>query len=141
MIVLEFNIFQKKFKNRRNLKHNDKYLENTGIWLGNLCIALFGFIGFVLKDKNLIDYTNLSTPNDYEKNDNMIEKIFQQLKRWKKYIALFETVNNFLLGGDKFVPKMHLRLPGFTYSACGKFTKSKERMRTFKKTADSRYIY
>ena len=40
----------------------------------------------------------------------------------------------------EFVPEMHLRLPGFTYSACGKFTKNKERMRTFKKTADSRYI-
>ena len=34
-------------------------------------------------------------------------------------------VNNFLLAGDKFMPEMHLRQPGFTYSACGPFTKHK----------------
>ena len=30
-----------------------------------------------------------------------------------------EIVNKFLLAGDKFMPEMHLRQPGFTYSACG----------------------
>ena len=35
-------------------------------------------------------------------------------------------VNKFLLTGDKFKPEMHLRQPGFTYSACGPFTKHKE---------------
>ena len=43
----------------------------------------------MLKGKSLLDYTNLFSPNDYEKNDKMILKYFQQLKRWKKYIALF----------------------------------------------------
>ena len=37
-----------------------------------------------------------------------------------------EIVNKFLLAGDKFMPEMHLRQPGFTYSACGSFTKNKE---------------
>ena len=37
---------------------------------------------------------------------------------------------------------MHLRQPGFTYSACGPFTKkNKERTQSFKETVDSRYIY
>ena len=36
-----------------------------------------------------------------------------------------ETVNTFLLAGDKFMPEMHLRQPGFTCSACGPFTKKK----------------
>ena len=36
---------------------------------------------------------------------------------------------------------MHLRQPGFTYSACGPFTKKKERMEKCKETRDSRYIY
>ena len=35
----------------------------------------------------------------------------------------------------------HLRQPGFTYSACGLFTKSKERIKKFKETGDSKYIY
>ena len=35
-------------------------------------------------------------------------------------------INKFLLVSDKFMPEMHLRQPGFTYSACGPFTKNKE---------------
>ena len=37
-----------------------------------------------------------------------------------------ETVNKFLLTGDKFMPEMHLRQPQFAYSACVPFTKNKE---------------
>ena len=36
-----------------------------------------------------------------------------------------EIVYNFLLAGDKFVPKMHLRQPGFTHSACGRHFRPK----------------
>ena len=39
------------------------------------------------------------------------------------------------------MPEMHLRQTGFTYSACGPFTKNKERTQMFKNTRDSRYIY
>ena len=44
-----------------------------------------------------------------------------------------ETINKFLLAGDKLMPEMHLRQPGFTYSACGPFTKNKERIKNLKK--------
>ena len=39
------------------------------------------------------------------------------------------------------MPEMHLRQPGFTYTACGPFTKNKERIQKFKETGHSRYIY
>ena len=52
-----------------------------------------------------------------------------------------EIVNNFLLAGDKFMREMHLRQPGFTYSASGPFTKNKERIQKFKETGDTNYIY
>ena len=39
------------------------------------------------------------------------------------------------------MPEMHLRQPGFTYSACGPFTQNRERMKKFKQTGDSRYTY
>ena len=39
------------------------------------------------------------------------------------------------------MPELHLRQPGFTYSACGPFTKNKERIKKLKETGDSRYIY
>ena len=44
-----------------------------------------------------------------------------------------EIVNKFLLPGDKFMPETHLSLLGFTYSACGPFTKNKERIKNLKK--------
>ena len=50
-------------------------------------------------------------------------------------------VNKFLLVGDKFMPKMHLRQPGYRYRACGPFTKNKERIKKFKETGNSRYTY
>ena len=52
-----------------------------------------------------------------------------------------ETINKFLLAGDKFMPEMHLKQPGFTYSACGPFTKNKERIQKFKETGNTSYIY
>ena len=50
-------------------------------------------------------------------------------------------INTFLLAGDKFMPEMHLRQPQFVYSACGPFTRHKERIKEFKSTGDTRYIY
>ena len=41
---------------------------------------------------------------------------------------MHEKVNKFLLAGDKFMPEMHSRQPGFTYSACQPFNKNKERI-------------
>ena len=52
-----------------------------------------------------------------------------------------EIVNKFLLPGDTFMPEMHLKQPGFTYSACGPFTKNKERTQKFKETGDTKYVY
>ena len=51
-----------------------------------------------------------------------------------------ETVNRLLLAGDKFMSEIHLKLPRFTYSACGPFTKNKERTQIFKETGDLRHI-
>ena len=51
-----------------------------------------------------------------------------------------KITKKFLLVGDKYMPEMHLRQPGFIYSACGPFSKNKERMQKFKETRDSRYI-
>ena len=58
-----------------------------------------------------------------------------------KSYKMNEIVNNFLLAGDKFMPKMYLKQPRFTCSACGPFTKNKERIQKFKETGDTSYIY
>ena len=50
-------------------------------------------------------------------------------------------VNKFLLTREKFMPEMHLRQPCFMYSACGSFTKNKEKIQKFKETGELWYIY
>ena len=73
------------------------------------------------------------------------------LKRRLSKIALFgdiffwvykmnEIVNKFLLVGDKFMPQMHLKQPGFTYSACGPFSR-KKKIEKFMQTGNTDFIY
>ena len=52
-----------------------------------------------------------------------------------------KIVNKLLLAADKYLPKMHLRQPGFMQNACGQFTKNKERIQKFRGKGHSRYIY
>ena len=52
-----------------------------------------------------------------------------------------EIANKFLLAGDKYISDMHLKQLGFTYSACGPFSKNKKRIQKFKETRDTSYIY
>ena len=41
-----------------------------------------------------------------------------------------KTVNKFLLAGDKFMPKIHLKQPGFTDGACGPFPETKNELKS-----------
>ena len=52
-----------------------------------------------------------------------------------------EIVNKFLLAGDKFVPEIHSKQPGFTYGVCVPFTRNKQRIQKFMQTGDTNYIY
>ena len=49
-------------------------------------------------------------------------------------------INKFLLVGDKFLPEMHLRQPGFTYSVCGPFIKNNKRIKKFMQTGNTNFI-
>ena len=46
-----------------------------------------------------------------------------------------------MLAGNKFIPKLHLRQPGFTYIACGPFTKHFERIQKVRETVDLKHVY
>ena len=52
-----------------------------------------------------------------------------------------EIINKFLLVGNKFMPEMNLRQPGFTYSACGLFIKNKKKNEKFMKSGNTDFIY
>ena len=51
-------------------------------------------------------------------------------------IKVNEIVNKFLLAGDKFMPEMHLKQPGFTYTVCDPFTKNKKRIKKIVQTGN-----
>ena len=56
-------------------------------------------------------------------------------------VKMNESVNRFLLAGETFMPEMHLKQPGFTYSAFGPFTKNKERIEHFMWSGNTDFIY
>ena len=85
----------RKFIGNKNVINVCRIQVYNSIMCGYFCI---GFIDFMLKGKSLLDYANLFSLNDYEKNDKVILKYFQWLKSWKNYIVLFagsiENLNN-----------------------------------------------
>ena len=52
-----------------------------------------------------------------------------------------KILNIFLLTGDKYMPELHLKQPGFTYNACGWFTKHREKIQKFRKTGNLKHLY
>ena len=65
----------KRFIGNKNIKTNIYRIQAyNSIMCGYFCI---GIIDFLLKGKSLLDYTNLFSPNDYDKNDKIILKYFQ----------------------------------------------------------------
>ena len=52
-----------------------------------------------------------------------------------------QIINKILLVGDKFIPEMHLKQPGFTYSASGPFAKNKEKINKLMQTGNTDFIY
>ena len=45
------------------------------------------------------------------------------------------------MAGDEFMPEMHLKQPGFTYSTCAPFSRNKQRIQKFNQAGDSNYTY
>ena len=52
-----------------------------------------------------------------------------------------KIINKFLLSGDKLMPELYLKQSGYTYSACGTFTKHRERIQKFIETGNSKHLY
>ena len=51
-----------------------------------------------------------------------------------------KIINKFLMTRDKFMPELHLKQPGFTYGACGQFTKRRERIQNFRETVSLKHL-
>ena len=71
----EIKEFIEEFPGNKNIKANIfRVQENNSIMCGYFCI---GFIDFMLAVKKLTDYTNLFSPHDFKKNDNLILSYFK----------------------------------------------------------------
>ena len=57
------------------------------------------------------------------------------------FINMNKIVNKFSLAADKFIPEMHLKQPGLTYSTCRLFIKIRKRIQKLKQTGDTKCIY
>ena len=78
MTVFELNIFQKKLKKAIENKNITTNICRIQAYNSIMCGYFnIGFIDFMLKGKSLLEYTNLFSPNDYEKNDKIILTYFQ----------------------------------------------------------------
>ena len=76
LTFLELNLFRKKFKKSsgKKIKTNIYGMH----WYNSImfrCVCI-GFIDFMLKSKNMPDHINLFSPDEYEKNDKIIQNIF-----------------------------------------------------------------
>ena len=70
----EIKEFIKEFPGNKNIKTNIfRVQEDNSIMCGYFCI---GFIDFMLAGKKLSNFTNLFSPNNFEKNGNIILKYF-----------------------------------------------------------------
>ena len=92
LIVLVLNIFQKKFLKfigNKNIKTNAFRIQSyDSIMRGYFCI---GFINFMFKGKILTKYTNLFSPNDFKKNDDIILNYFMNNAYVQNGIILFKV--------------------------------------------------
>ena len=52
-----------------------------------------------------------------------------------------KIIDTFLLTGEKFMPKLHLKRAGFTYSASATFTKRCERIQKIIETGNLKHLY
>ena len=52
-----------------------------------------------------------------------------------------KIIKKFSLTGDKLMPELHLKQPGFNYSACGPFTKHRQRIQKFRETSNLKHLY
>ena len=66
---------------------------------------------------------------------------FKSFQQFNTMYKMNEIVSKFLLAGYKFVPEIYLGQPGLTCSACGPFTKNKERIQKLKKKQEIQNIF
>ena len=84
LTVLMWNIFQKKTKNLlENLQLTNIFRIQAYDSVMHVYFCI-GFIGFMHKGKRLTDLSNVFSPNNFKKNDDIILKYFKN--EWMKFI-------------------------------------------------------
>ena len=79
----------------------------------------------------------LSNCTVYGKKSTSVKN--QELSNYK--FKMNKIINKRLLAGDTFMPELHLKQIGFTYSACGAFNKHCEKIQKFIETGSLKYLH
>ena len=54
---------------------------------------------------------------------------------------MHKLINKFLLAGERFIPELYFKQPEFTYSACGPYTKHRERIQKFREASNLKHLH
>ena len=95
----------------------------------------------MLKAKSLLEYTSLFSPNEYEKNDKIILKYFQYIKRlrWKNCVALsVVSIENLKILKNYTYSRKTLTL-AIICSKCRNLDEKKEKKKKLRSTNQLRY--
>ena len=65
----------------------------------------------------------------------------QEINISNDQLKMNKIINKFLLRADKFIPELHLKVPGFIYSARESFTKQRKRIQKFRETGNLKHLY
>ena len=76
LTALDWNTFQKKLKQLQETKYHNMYLQNIQTYDSIMRGYFIRFIDFMLEGKRLLDYANVFSVNEYEKNHITVLKYF-----------------------------------------------------------------
>ena len=139
------NVLREYYEMKEGIKHLETYAEYT-IWKhwGRIMSAVKKYTANKnssvqkTKQNRLMLLLNCARKNHLLEKNKELCNFHNTSNDWFK---MNKIANTFFLTGDKFMPELHLKQPRFTYSACGSFTKHRERIRKFRETGNLEHLY
>ena len=122
------NVLREYYEMKEGIKHPETYAEYTANKNSSVQKT---------KQNRLTLLSNCARKNHFLEKNKELRNFDNISNDWFKMNKIANTV---FLTGDKFMPELHLKQPKFPYSACGSFTKHRERIRKFRETGNLEHL-
>ena len=122
------NVLREYYEMKEGIKHPETYAEYTANKNSSVQKT---------KQNRLTLLSNCARKNHLLEKNKELRNFDNISNDWFKMNKIANTV---FLTGDKFMPELHLKQPKFPYSACGSFTKHRERIRKFRETGNLEHL-